>query len=130
MVEVLAKHSPGNNFTIGSGCHAKRSPTLLSGWSATCLGGTQYTRTQPIEMKSIAPRPKETLWQEERDRDSSPHHCAMTSKAPATAQQQDWTQAQPLLPRILNSCHQVDRFSKGHSNLASHSSPSSLLGSQ
>jgi len=79
---------------------------------------------------SIAPQPEEMLQQEERDQNSSPQHCATASKAPTTAQQQDWTQAQPLLPRILNSCHQVDRFSKGHGNLASHSNPASLSGSQ
>lgn len=83
-----------------------------------------------MEMKSIVPQPEEALRQEERAQDSPPQHCAMASKAPATAQQQEWTQAQPLLPRILNSCHQVDRFSKGHCNLANHSNPASLTGSQ
>lgn len=40
-----------------------------------------------MEMHSITFQPKETLQQEERDLDFSPHCCAMASKAPFTTQQ-------------------------------------------
>lgn len=55
VVEILAKHSPGNQMTAGSSCLEKRCPGLQSAWRALCLGGTRHTWTDPAEMKTLLP---------------------------------------------------------------------------
>lgn len=91
---------------------------------------TAHTYTSQGDSQRRLPAQIDALEEEERDRDPPGHRSAPASQAPGTARQQGWTQAQPLLPHILNSCHQVEGFKKGHCHLATRSNPASIFGRQ
>lgn len=86
------------------------------------LGGTQHTRTQPMETRHHFPARRDT---------SAGLPSALLCHAqqnPSNCLATGWDTSSDFTT-ILN-CHQVDGFTKGQCNLGSHSNPANLFGSR